>query len=54
MPSTPLPSSPPRPAAVVTALERIRRRPSDVEHAEYDQLVAEYEAAVRGAMATAA
>ena len=56
---SPPPSGPPRPAAAVNAdiralLERTRRRLSDAERAEYDQLVAEYEAAVRGDVTTAA
>ncbi|MEU6552139.1 hypothetical protein ABZ915_17910 [Streptomyces sp. NPDC046915] len=35
-------------------LERTRRRLADAERAEYDLLVAEWEAAVRGEMAAAA
>ncbi|GAA2192669.1 hypothetical protein [Streptomyces bangladeshensis] len=53
------PPLPPRPAAVVNAdiralLERTRRRLSDAERAEYDLLLAEYEAAVRGGVTAAA
>lgn len=49
----------PRSAAAVNAdiralLERTRRRLSDAERAEYDQLVAEYEAAARRRVTTAA
>lgn len=57
-PSPPVPGRA-RSAAVVNAdiralLERTRRRLSDAERAEYDQLVAEYEAAMREGVTTAA
>ena len=56
---TPPPAGRPRSVAAVNAdiralLERTRRRLSDVERAEYDHLVAEYEAAVRRGVTTAA
>lgn len=59
MSSTSPVSGVPRPAAVVNAdiralLERTRRRLSDVERAEYELLLLEYAAAVRGEVTTAA
>ncbi|NED75437.1 hypothetical protein G3I51_24550 [Streptomyces sp. SID9944] len=59
MSSTPPSSGAVRPAAVVNAdiralLERTRRRLSDVERAEYELLLLEYAAAVRGEVTTAA
>ena len=41
-------------AAIRALLERTRRRLSDAERAEYDLLVAEWEAAVRGGIVEAA
>lgn len=59
MSTTPPREGVPRTAAAVNAdiralLERTRRRLSDVERAEFDGLLQEYAAAVRGEMATAA
>ena len=57
-PSPPVPG-PARPAAVVNEeiralLERTRRRLSDVERAEYEQLVVEWEAAKKAEVVEAA
>ncbi|MFF5609231.1 hypothetical protein ACFY65_23070 [Streptomyces cellulosae] len=54
-----LPQGPSRPSAVVNAeiralLERTRRRLSDVERGEYEELLREYAAAVRAEVTTAA
>lgn len=59
MPPTSADPGPLRPSAVVNAdiralLERTRRRLSDVERAEYEGLVEEYEAARRAEITTAA
>ena len=59
MPPTSPPSGPARPAEVVNAeirelLERTRRRLSDVERVEYEELLREYAAAVRAGVITAA
>ncbi|MEV5236513.1 hypothetical protein [Streptomyces pseudogriseolus] len=55
----PLPQGPARPSAVVNAeiralLERTRRRLSDVERGEYEELLREYAEAVRAEVTTAA
>ncbi|MGA4964535.1 hypothetical protein [Streptomyces pseudogriseolus] len=54
-----LPQGPARPSAVVNAeiralLERTRRRLSDVERGEYEELLREYAEAVRVEVTTAA
>lgn len=59
MSPTPPPEGPARPAEVVNAeiralLERTRRRLSDEERGEYELLLAEYAAAVRAGVTTAA
>ncbi|WP_442803679.1 hypothetical protein OG411_30160 [Streptomyces pseudogriseolus] len=59
MSPVPLPQGPARSSAVVNAeiralLERTRRRLSDVERGEYEELLREYAEAVRAEVTTAA